>query len=283
MEKSVRTAIGAKLQTAMKLNRPYTYDDNSVMNTLLGIFPDEFPPSNQLPYVQYAAIGIGGLNAQFIGTPRRLELFPSPHETTHTGLYEQVPYVIRPISNDLSTAERQRYRLRKLIDVGGVTCAAYYLRVLDLSTTESRLEYRVIQDGTITSTPWSPSVNDQHPVPLTVNPGQVLVTGDDYVASTAKTTFQFTSQDINELINVGNMLFNSENAIIVSELALCSGLDVLKMGNFNGANLQYTEAIGVQISDFVSTLLPASFNRVGASINLDIGSVEPLLALASAS
>lgn len=277
MEKSVRTAVGAKLQTAQKLNRPYVLDDNSVMNKQLNILPNEIP--TKIPHTRYFGIGIGGLSVRFIGEKRRIELFPCPHDPRHTGFYEQIPFVIRPVSEGLTTTERIRFRLRRLITIGGVVHEAWYGRVLDLNATSVQLEYRVIQDGVVTSTPWEPSPDDQHPTPMTVNPGQVLVTGDDYVAATAKTSLEFTPWDIAELINVGRVLYESEDAITVSEIALLSGEDIETHGDFNGLSLPYTDAVGVQINDFVSTLLPTAYNQAGAKVNLDIGSTEPLLAL----
>ncbi len=280
MEKSVRTAIGALLQTAQKLKLPYTLAPNSVMNKALAIFPDDLPSGT--PWTQYVAIGIGGLQALRVGEGNRLELRPIPHQPTHTGLYNQIPFVIRPVTNDLSTAERARFRLRKVQLIKGVLCACYYLRTLNLAGTTARMEYRVIEDGVVTSTPWEPTASDQYPEPWVVNPGQVLVTGDDYVASTAKSRFDFTPWDMAELVEVGKRLFDSATAINVCEMALCSGTDAQKTGDFNGQPLQYTEAIGVQINDFISTFVSAAFNNTGAGVNLDIGSVEPLLALKTA-
>lgn len=277
MEKSVRTAIGAKLQTAQKLNLPYTLDDNSVMNKQLNILPDELP--DRTPWTQYVGLGIGGLSARFIGDRRRIELYPFPHDPRHTGFFEQIPWVVRPITDDLTTTERVKFRLRKIQDVRGVRYAFYYLRKLNTTGMAVRLEYRVIQDGNVTSTPWEPSPDDQHPVPMQVNPGQVLTTGDDYVASTAKSLVEFTPWDIAELVNVGRVLFESETAITVSELALLSGIDVQTTGDFNGIQLPITEAIGVQINDFISTLVPTNYTQSGAGVDLDIGSTEPLLAL----
>lgn len=280
MEKSVRTAIGAKLQTAQKHNLPYLFDKNSVMNEQVQVLPDEVPA--RTPWVQFLAIGIGGLSARIIGDNRRLELVPLPHEPRHTGLYEQIPFVIRPIDQDLTSAERAQFRLRAVVRKNNQDYAYYWLRRMNLATTEVTLEYREITDGNVTSVRWEPTPDDQHPTPRVVNPGQVLVTGDDYVAASSKSVVRFTPWDVNELVNVGKHLFGSETAITVSELALCSGIDIEARAQVGGASVPITEAIGVQITDFVSTLLPAAFNRSGATINLDSGSVEPLLALKAA-
>lgn len=277
MEKTVRTAIGAKLQTAQKLNRPYLFEPNSVMNKLLGVLPDDLP--SKTPAVGYFAIGIGGLSVRFVGERRRAEFFPMPHDPRHTGLYEQIPFVARPVADDLSTSERLKFRLRKLMNISGETYALYYGRTLDLTTTDVQLEYRVIKDGVISSHVWSPSPDDQRPTPWTINDGQYLSTGDDYVASTAKSVVKFTPWDIAELINVGRVMYNSEDAITVSEIAIISGVDEQTTGDFNGVHLPYTEVIGAQITDFVSVNIPTNYMQAGAAVNLDIGSTEPLLEL----
>ncbi len=280
MDKSVRTAIGAKLQTAQKLNRTYEFEPNSLLNKQHNILPDELPDTT--PYTQYIAIGIGGMAVTLVDNNRRVEFSPIPHDPRHTGMYEQIPFVIRPVTDDLQTNERTRFRLRRVREINGTMFAEYFLRKLDFSLTTVDLEYRQIVDGQVISDIWHPAPDDQYPVPIRVNPGQVLVTGDDYVASSAKNTVQFTNWDMLELLNVGRVLFQSEAAITITELALCSGVDYQTRYDFNGIELPFTESIGTQITDFVSTFVPVRFQQAGASINLDIGSTEPLLALRNA-
>lgn len=281
MEKTVRTAVGALIQTAHKHNLPYEYVANSVMNRDLDVFPDRLPPSNQIPFSQYWAIGDGALTATF-GADNKVELWPVPHSPRHTGLYSQVPFVLRAYNRDLSVQERSRFRMRKIIELGGVRYVAYYLRTMDFTNTQARLEYRKIENGVVTSTPWAPTPDDQHPKRPPINPGQVYVTGDDYIAATAKSRLVFTPWDITELINVSNILYGINATLTISEIAICSGRNEQATGDFNGAQVQYTESMGVQITDFISTLLPVNFNEAGASINLDTGATEPLLELRSA-
>lgn len=278
MEKSVRTAIGALIQTAQKHKLPYEYAPNSIMNQALDVYPDRLPGTNVIPHSQYIAIGVGGLTANF-SQDGSLELWPIPHDPRHTGLYTQVPFVIRAYNQDLSAQERSRFRMRKIVEIAGVRYVFYYLRKHDLVNVRARLEYRVIKDGVVTSSPWAPKPEDQFPPRPKVNPGQVWVTGDDYVAASAKSTVNFSDWDISELVNVSNILYGPNKIMTVSEMGICSGMDEQLLGDFNGAQLQYTEAIGVQITDFVSTLLPPAYNRTGAAVNLDTGSSEPLLRL----
>lgn len=278
MEKSTRSALGALLQTAQKFGKPLEIVKNSTLNQKFGVFEDILPDPTDDLAVRYVAIGNGGHRTE-VGKDN-LALFNSiPHMPRHTSLYKHMPFIMRPADNDLIAAERVNYRLRKEIDINGTRYAAYYLRKLDLLNTTPTLEYRTVVDGAVTSTPWEPSLDDLNPTPPLINPNQVMTTGDDYIAATARVPLVFTEAETSELINVATILYGDPGYAIISEVALCSGIDKLLSGSFNGVSMNYTEAIGVQVNDFLATLFVAPFQTKGVTIDLDAGSVEPLLVL----
>ena len=278
MEKSTRSALGALLQTAQKFGKPVELVNNSTLNQKFGVFDDILPDPTDDLAVRYVAIGNGGHKSE-IGKDN-LALFNSiPHQPRHTSLYKHMPFIMRPADADLIAAERVNYRLRKEIMVNGVKYAAYYLRKLDLTTTTPALEYRTTTNGIVTSTPWEPSLDDLNPTPPLVNPNQVMTTGDDYIAASARVPLVFNAAETAELINVATLLYGNPGYAIVSEVGLCSGVDRMVSGSFNGNAMNYTEAIGVQINDFLATLFVAPFQTNGVTIDLDAGSVEPLLVL----
>lgn len=278
MEKSTRSALGALLQTAQKFGKPLEIVKNSTLNQKFGVFEDILPDPTDDVAVQYVAIGNGGHRSE-LGLDN-MALFKSiPHMPRHTSLYKHMPFIIRPADTDLVAAERVNYRLRKEIDVNGTKYAAYYLKKLDLSLTTPTLEYRTVIDGVVSSQPWEPGLDDLNPTPPLINPNQVLTTGDDYIAASARVPLVFTPAETTELINVATILYGNPGYAIVSEVALCSGVDRLLSGSFNGVSINYTEAVGVQVSDFLATLFVAPFQTNGVKIDLDAGSVEPLLVL----
>lgn len=278
MEKSTRSALGALLQTAQKFGKNVEILPNSTLNQKFGVFDNILPEPTDKLSVQYVAIGNGG-HKSVVGKDN-LALFNSiPHQPRHTALYKHMPFIMRPADADLIAAERVNYRLRKEIMVNGVKYAAYYLKKLDLTTTTPTLEYRTVVDEVVTSTPWSPSLEDLNPTPPLINPNQVMTTGDDYIAASARVPLRFNQAETSELINVATLLYGDPGYAIVSEIALCSGVDKLVAGSFNGVTMNYTEAIGVQINDFLATLFVAPFQSNGVTIDLDAGSVEPLLVL----
>lgn len=278
MEKSVRSALGAKLQTAQKFGKPITIEPNSTLNQKFGVATDMTPDVGDNVFVKYLGVGIGGHRSE-VGTNNRVKFVSIPHQPQDTALYDQIPFLMRPIDDDLTPGERIKYRLRSVITVNGVKYAAYFLRVLDLSETVPSLEFRTVNNGVITSTPWVPTLANLNPVKPLLNPNQVMTTGDDYIAASARIPVSFTASDATELLNVGNILFGDPGYIVISEVCLCSGIDKVITGDFNGTPVGYTEAIGVQINDFLSTFFAPEFQSQGMQFNMDAGSIEPLLVL----
>ena len=162
MEKSVRSGLGALVQTAQKFNKPLTILANSTLNQKFGVFADQLPGSDEIPFTQYVSIGIGGHKTE-IGTNGLTKFVTIQHTPENCALYNHIPFILRLPNADLATSERIKYRLRVLETHNGVVYAAYYLRVLDLSTSTPRLELRTVADGVVTSTPWVPSVSDLNP------------------------------------------------------------------------------------------------------------------------
>ena len=122
-----------------------------------------------------------------------------------------------------------------------------------------------------------PSLADLSPAkPIIPVNGNITSTGN-YLASTAKIEFVLTEAEITELLNACNIIYGSDNYAFISEIGLCSGVDRSLMGNFNGPPMAYTEAIGVQIMNFISTAIPAYALSTSITQTIDVGSTSPLL------
>jgi hypothetical protein len=106
-----------------------------------------------------------------------------------------------------------------------------------------------------------------------------LVTTGDYIAANAKVPFTMAVTDIEEFMNVCNVIYGDPNYAIISEIALCSGVDRVVTGDFNGASIGYTEAIAMQVCNFIGTFLPMNAINRNMTVMLNVGSVEPLLTL----
>lgn len=276
MNSITRTVYGARLQTAQLLGLPLVIPAHSTLNERFNIAANITVPDNVIPRIAYAAIGNGGhrmvVGANQISFPQ-----PIKHLPRHAGLYNQLPFVLRTLDNDLTSSQRAQYRLRTIIQVNGTAYAAYYLKVLDLSNSVPELEYYTVRDGVTSAASFSPNSNDLNPTPPALTSTGVVETTGDYIAATAQVPFKMTLDDLQEFMNVCNIIYDDPNYAMISEIALCSGVDKEVTGDFGGVVSSYKEAIGVQVFSFMCAFYATQFSNSGIDLTFDLGSVEALL------
>lgn len=275
-KKSTRTIYGALLQTAQRFKQPLPILPNSTLNQKFDVFPDLLPGEGEMPFTNYLAIGLKGVtidvNEDGLYVTKYREYSPR-----WGSLLLHCPFIMRPVSNDLTAPERVKYRLRRIEIHGGIAYACYYLRTLDLTTSIVGAEYRTIVNDIVTSQSWTPTLGDLNPTALEPNPNEVIQTGDDYIAATKKIALVFTAQEVQEIMDAVNIIYGTPDVANITEFALCSGLDRVVTGDFNGIPAAYTEVVAAQVNDFVKATLSCPNATMGQTINVDAGSNEPLL------
>ncbi|MGI9213243.1 MAG: DUF7208 family protein [Methylococcaceae bacterium] len=277
MKNNTRTIYGAYLQSCQFLNLPVVLSEKSTLNEKFNVNAGIVLSEGEIPRVNYMAIGNAGHRA-VVGADGITQIAAIPHLPRHGALYHHVPYLLRTPDNDLTAAERANYRLRVLETHNGVTYVAYYLKKLNLDETVPQMTYMTEREGAITSIPFAPTVGDLNPTAPPVTSTGVISTTGDYLSVTAQVRFTLTEPDMQELSQVAAILYDDPNAgMIISEMALCSGLDRAVPGNFNGTHVNYIDAVGVQVTHFIQDFYTTQFNATGIDLIMDIGAVEPLL------
>lgn len=204
-----------------------------------------------------------------------------PHKARHAGLYGQIPFVLRQIGNDIPVEKRALYRHRCWVMIGGVKHIAYFLRLLtdDVLTVEKKLV--TVSNGVSTEVAFAPTVND-----LTA-PEQPSMVGDtvqatgDYMTAATSLQIHFPADEVQELLNVASILYNNDRQAIVSEFAICSGLDKNATISTNGTNRGGSpepEAVGVQVMAFLSSINIMTYSANGYTVAMNIGVTQPLVA-----
>lgn len=276
MKKSTRTIYGALLDSAKRFNDPLPILPNSTLNQKFSVFENELPRQNELPVAQYLAIGLKGAEV----TPTTEGFFKTKYRRYNprwASLLSHVPYIVRPVEQGLTSDQREKYRLRTVEEYNGAFYECWWLRKMDLSANPVGVEYRKLINGSISSVAWEPALSDLNPTPLTANPNQVLLTGDDYLAATKKFEVEFTPQDIQELLNVCNVIYGDPDIANITEFALVAGIERVMQTNFSGIMANYTEAIYCQVTDFINSTLSAPNALRGQKLFIDGGSNEPLI------
>lgn len=223
---------------------PYELLYDTTLNSKYNIFPggvDGMEASFSVPKLRYFGIGTKGhynVDDSNLSAPYR----PSSDELD---LYEPIPFVIRPVDEDLSAAERSMYRMRKERTINGQRYYCYYLKKI------------VVLDNAVQLTRTNPTTHEEEPFELNSDklnpiPTKPTVSGETEgviteVNASVRLELNWTGSEVLEAINV---LYNGDMRYAkVSEIALYSGIDYnVQSTDANNNPLQITEAIYTQIA-----------------------------------
>lgn len=275
-EKTTRTVYGMYLQACTHLRIPFVLQENTTLNELLGIQANQVPDAGVYPSLGYYGLGNGGLTAD-VGADGTLTIVPKVFKATSAAGYKPIPLVLRPLGNDLSSADRAKYALRRIEQRGSNSYIAYYLRRIDKTNVQAKMMLTTIVNGVKSSVPFVPDSSVLHPTPPVIsNPGVITADGT-YVSVAANLNVILDESDIDELYNVFDIVYGDPNKAVISELMMCSGLDKdIQVSDPGGSTFRMNEAIAVQVTDFVNVGAPLQFNSEEIKWSLDVGATEPL-------
>ena len=297
----IRTIYSAKLQTSQTLKIAHEIEENSTLNEALNvadIIPFQPTPQTsgaQLAQsynpeadtskvgIQYWCIGNGGHDMMTSGG--QAGPYPSEklHRSSDSGFYNQIPFVVKHVDQDLTREQREVYRLRKILFIEGEYYAAYYARKLPVQNVAPRMLQTKIQNGIATTTEFVPTLNNLNPV----DPILGQENDGSYLSVSSTMSVDFNAQDVAWLQEACELLYGTSRAAIISELGICSGVDkpIIQEYPINGTqtstNIQtqgLVEAVGVQVNCFINYLFSANHSNQGFSFDFDIGAAEPLFA-----
>ena len=278
MELYTRAYTGLAVQLAQYFGIPLEVLNHSTLNEALDVQAGATLGTNELPRVNYFGIGNGGHKHE-----SGIDSFPllsnKIHRSRDTGLFNQIPFVLRPIDNDLTSIQRKDYALRKLITHAGNSYFAYYLKRLDKSNLSIKVQDRVIDNNQNTViSDFIPSSNDLKPTPVDLaNAGVNTVTGK-YISASVNLVIKITAFDAEEIINACEILYSNSYYALISELVLVSGVDrQVSVSDGLGGIFNFDEAICTQVAEHIPVLQPVFSQRDGFTIAAEVGGIEPLL------
>lgn len=280
VSKITRTVYGSRLQTMQFLGLPYTHLENTTLNEKFNIHPGVVPANAAIPRVRYYCIGNGGHRNQ-MGTDGQPYTSPIKHSASDAALYKHLPFVLRRPTEDLDPTTRARYGLRRLETINNQQYVAYYLRRIDMSNVVTQLMTNTKQDGITSSTPFVPTGANLNPTPQAIPPTGVVTTDGTTLSASAVLSLSFTENDVSELMEAVNILYDNPYYGVISEVGLVAGADMVVPLQQPGGTTSgtYNECVGATITTHVSDHYPVAFANRGFDFNLDLGSSEPLFVL----
>lgn len=294
-----RTIYGAGVQTALMLGTSHRVHENSTINEALNmatVVPFQptvatrgmqiarpYDPAIDTRSLKMAVVVIGNRGHITTVEPDEATTFTAKErDARSSGLSGIIPFIVRRIDNDLSINDRKKYRLRKTLEIGGELYAAYYGRVFDLSNLSLEYIISTINSGIKNTTTLTPTAADLKPTGTAITGS----TEGSYARVSAISPLSFTAEEIYELKNACNILWNKENLAMISEIGFCTAVDKPVYRTYpNSGDQQYVEVPNSPIMESVACqpaivlniepITAGSLNS-GMSITTDVGISEPL-------
>jgi hypothetical protein len=277
MRKVTPTIYSVYLLTHMLKGKRYTPQLSTTLNEKLNISVPT-PPETAYPTLKYTVLGKGG-HANSTGTDGFAIPHIHSHEPTTASLFYLMPWVARELTNDLPPEKRERYALRKVEIKDGRNYAMYYARRDDYETTPVDMNRITTVNGSDVSVPFVPDSANLNPTPPVIPPAGSIpaLSSGDVVEVSSITPIVLTPFDIAELVNVARVLHNDERYAVISEIGICTGIDVMTtVPGAGNAPMSFKEAAYVQIMQHITQHQVISPSDDNYQLNVDIGNGEAL-------
>lgn len=278
MELYTRAYPGMVMQLAQYFRIPMPIVPHSTLNELFEVNAGATLGTNELTSVGYLAIGNGGhMNKSGVNNFPLMANYI--HKSRDTGLFNQLPFVLRALDNDLTDAQRENYGMRKIIEIDGEKYIAYYLLRMNKTGLQIKVQDRVVDDQQNTViTDFIPTTDDLKPVPVDLDNTGINSVKGKYISATVSVKIEFTEFDAEEFINVCSIMYKNEYYAIISELAFISGVDrITSTSDGLGGTITMNEVIAAQVANHVPALQPVFSQRRGFDMVSEVGGIEPLL------
>lgn len=277
MRSTTRTIYGAKLQTSMLLDLDFDMVANTTLNEKFGIQSGVAPNAGVLPSLKYFCIGNGG-HRLITGADEIPYTSSIPHRASDAALFNHLPFVLREENNDLSSAERATYGLRREEVIDGTNYFAYYAKRLDLTGVDNALYRTTVTDGVVSSAPFVPTSSNLNPEQPEEGSVGVTETEGDLLSTTALIDVNFNENDVEELLAVAEIIYGNSNLAVISEIGLMTGVDrVVTVPGAGNTNFNFNEILVAQIAMHVTAFYSMAFATNGFNFQIQMGATEPLL------
>ena len=296
MYNGVPTVYSAQIQVALRRGSPHDVVEHSSIVEAIRKIPEAVLAGDRgqwiaAPYsyqdtrqikIACACIGNGGHRLRAESGALIPTFEPRPHMATDSGLFNQIPFVVKPINADLSAAERKRFCLRQTLMINGVLHAAYFGRVIpDTEIPNVTTVKRIITDSSDVSNEWLPTAADNSPSLKDDAPAGV--TEQVYVSASVIDHLPFTEQDVTWLREACLLLYGSESYAYISEIAVCTGVKrevtarYNDLGNSTSAYSGPMEYVGVQVTSFSYAAWDMTAHPTGFNMGINTAVSEPLM------
>ena len=251
------TGMGIVINAAKSTGQNVSIPEYTTLNELYDVLAAESVgiKDGDRFYLRYYGIGIRGSRCIGEGGDGIERRRAYEHQPTDQNAFKPIPFVCREITNDLSTEERDKYRLRVVRKIGDKTYVFYYLKKIDFSifSPSVKLGTKNPVNGNESQIPYVYKEGDLNPEPYElISTGSVLIS-NQYINGTGTMDLSLSSSDLDEIKNVCRIMFNDASVAATSELYLAYGIETTHTGPIGlGGTISYKELLSATVSYLIT-------------------------------
>lgn len=277
MKTNTASMYGAFVQSNILFDKPYEFVPNTTLNERHEVQAGVVPNTTERMAIRYWGIGRGG-HRNMTGEGEEFYTTEELHDARDASMFKPIPFIIRPIENDLDPATRAKYAMRVVQPINGRTYVLYYLRRMDTSRVSPQMMLNLVNGNNVTSKPFVPTRENLFPVAQRIPTNTETEVSGEYGSVSTIIETLLTADEVSELIEACRILYNNPNYAVISEIAIVAGADRIVKGQGVGAGtIDYSEALCATVMSILITYHLATATNRGIKETLEMGTTEPTL------
>ena len=280
---STNTLLGNLINKACVTNQSLTIPQFTTLNEAYNIRASEsIGVKNgrdfELKFFMLGVRGSDGLGQDQNGVT---QFRTNQHQPIDGNVFVGIPFVVRPVSDDLDNLTRAKYRLREVRTINTIQYAIYWGKLIDFDDYNPQL-LKIYKDpltGAEDVKTYIPVSDDLHPVPVELTSANTVPISNTYVNGSAILNCTLNENDVEELKNACRIVFNDAGYARPNEVAIMYGIDNDTDGDIGGGQyIRYTESLSTVVGHFITERSGREANN-NREIELvfDHGASEPML------
>jgi len=252
------TSIGYVLSKCINTNQPFVVPRWTTLNENYKILAEESLGQKASRDFELKYFGVGVRGSNCVGQDSRgvSQMQVNQHQPIDANLFTPVPFIARPLTEDLDSFNRAKYRMRTVEERNGELYAFYWLKLIDFAKYnphEVEIEHDPIT-GEEKTNPYihtEDNLKNPQPVPLT-SEGTVPIS-NLYVNGSAILDCTLYQADLREMSLACKIYYNDASYASVNELGVAYGIDVEHRGAIAGnGTIQYTEVASAIFAHYIT-------------------------------
>lgn len=278
------TGFGNLIAKCCATNQPLNLPQYTTLNERYNILGEESIGKHEGRSfeLKYFGIGIGGSSADGVTSLGTTRLKVNQHSPADMNLFAPIPFIVRPIDNDLDNFNRAKYRMRVVETFpDNIAYAVYYLKVANFDSYFPVVN-KVVRDeaGNEDAKQYVPTKDSLfNPQPTDITSVGTVPVANSYQNSSAIIDCSLTAQDLNEIANACKLKFGDASYASINEVMLTWGIDTQFDGAIaGGGTIRYLEVLSAVAAHYVTERDGRNaLNNVKVQMAYDHGASEPML------